>query len=58
MDPISLAYYAAICGVLGVASPWMGSLPVRLIVGALVGIGAAALLPQVQALIGLGAYAA
>jgi hypothetical protein len=54
MDPVSLGYYAAICGVLGIASPWLGALPVRLVVGALVGVGAAALLPQVQALFGGG----
>jgi hypothetical protein len=54
MDPVSLGYYAAICAALGVAAPWMGALPVRLIVGALVGVAAAALLPQVQGLLGGG----
>jgi hypothetical protein len=57
MDPISLGYYAAVCAALGVAGPWLGSLIVRLIIGALVGIGAAALLPQVQAWMGAVAYA-
>jgi hypothetical protein len=49
MDLIALGYYAAVCGVLGVASPWLGSFFMRFIIGGIVGVGAAALLPQVHA---------
>ncbi len=48
MDPISLAFYAVVCGVLGLAAPAMGGMAVRLSVGAAVGLGAAALLPLLR----------
>lgn len=51
MDPITLGYYAAICGTLSLASPWLGSMIVRLVIGVIVGLGAAAALPQVHAAI-------
>jgi hypothetical protein len=49
MDPITLGYYAIICGGLSLASPWLGSVLVRLAIGVGVGLGAAALLPTVHA---------
>ena len=43
-----MAFYACICGVLGVASPRLGSMPVRLAIGAAVGVVAALILPVVR----------
>ena len=48
MDPISIAFYAVVCGCLSAASPVVPSLPVRLGIGAVVGIVAAFLLPIVR----------
>jgi len=49
MDFTALAFYAAICGLLSVASPRLGTPLVRLLIGAVVGIAAAALLPVLRA---------
>jgi hypothetical protein len=38
MDPISLGFYAVVCGLLGLAGPTLGAAPIRLGIGALVGI--------------------
>lgn len=57
MDPISAAYYASVCGLLGLVSPYLGRLVVRLIVGACVGVAAAGALPFVQGLIATAPYA-
>jgi hypothetical protein len=54
MDPVTLVYYAAVCGTLGAASPWLGRLPVRLAVGAVVGLIAASLLPYIHQVVGYG----
>jgi hypothetical protein len=53
MDPISLVFYAIVCGVLSVFAPKFGGFLPRLAVGAVVGIGAAAALPVVS---GMMAY--
>lgn len=53
MDPISLIFYALVCGLLGLAGPKLGKAPMRLAVGACVGILAATALPGLRALIGL-----
>jgi len=45
MDPVSLAFYALVCALLSLFAPRLGGRAVRLIVGALVGVVAAALLP-------------
>lgn len=52
MEPISLSFYAAVCGVLSVAAPRLGGFVPRLLVGAVVGVIAAIALPSVRALIG------
>jgi hypothetical protein len=52
MDPISLGFYAAVCGALSAAGPWLGNLVVRFIVGVAVGLVAAAALPAVRGLMG------
>jgi hypothetical protein len=48
MDPFTLMYYAAVCGVLGYFSPQLGRGLIRLAIGALVGIAAVAVLPLVR----------
>ncbi len=48
MDAISLAFYATVCGILGVAAPSLGGGVVRLAIGAVVGVAAAALLPLLR----------
>ena len=53
MDTTTLAFYAIICALLSLASPRLGRPLVRLGIGALVGIAAAALLPWVRATFGL-----
>jgi hypothetical protein len=58
MDPVSLAYYAAVCGALALAAPWLGRLPVRLAAGAVVGLAAAGALPLLQVWLGSAGYAA
>ena len=52
MDPIAVVFYAIVCGCLSAASPVVPSLPVRLAIGAGVGIVAALVLPVLRGLIG------
>jgi hypothetical protein len=51
MDPISISFYAVVCGLLGLVSPAMGSYLPRLGVGAIVGIVAAILLPYLRQMV-------
>jgi len=53
MDVTALAFYACVCAVLSFASPALGTPFLRLAVGALVGIAAAALLPILRAALAL-----
>ncbi|MCB1335054.1 MAG: hypothetical protein KDK26_15735 [Roseivivax sp.] len=53
MDPVSLAFYAIVCGLLSLAGPMLGSAVRRLILGAIVGVVAAAALPTIRAIWGL-----
>jgi hypothetical protein len=48
MDPVTLAFYALVCAVLSLFAPRLGGRTARLIVGALVGVLAAALLPLLR----------
>ena len=48
MDPISLVFYAIVCGCLGYAAPRFGGPGLRLAIGALVGIAAASVLPLIR----------
>ncbi|MCF2871248.1 hypothetical protein L0664_09255 [Octadecabacter sp. G9-8] len=48
MDPITIAFYAVVCGCLSVVAPKFPGLPVRLGVGAGVGIIAASVLPLIK----------
>ena len=49
MDPVSIVFYAVICGCLSLAAPRLGGLGPRLAVGAAVGIAAATALPLIRA---------
>jgi len=48
MEPISLGFYAIVCGLLGAAGPKLGALPMSLGIGAVVGLVAATVLPIIQ----------
>lgn len=54
MDPLALAYYALICGLLGLAAPRLGGSALRFGVGVAVGLLAASVLPLLRALVGAG----
>ncbi len=45
MEPVSLIFYAVICGLLSVFAPNFGGVMPRMAIGAVVGIAAAATLP-------------
>jgi hypothetical protein len=53
MDPVTATYYAAICAALSAGAPRVPTLPVRLALGAVVGLVAAALLPGLRAALGV-----
>jgi hypothetical protein len=53
MDITALAFYAIICALLSFASPALGTPLRRLLIGGLVGIAAAALLPILRAALAL-----
>ena len=48
MDPTTLTFYAVVCGTLSAVAPRMPRLPVRLAIGAVVGLVAASLLPWIK----------
>jgi len=52
MDPVTLAYYGAICGTLGLAGPRLGRPMRRLAVGVVVGLLAAGSLPLLRGVFG------
>lgn len=52
MDPVALAFYAVICGVLSLAAPSLGGAVPRLATGAVVGVAAAFCLPILKAMMG------
>ena len=52
MDPISLAFYAIVCGILSLIAPNLGGMAPRLAIGAAVGIAAAAILPLIRTALG------
>ncbi|WP_227258013.1 hypothetical protein [Kangsaoukella pontilimi] len=52
MDPISLTFYAVICGILSLFAPSLGGRVPRLAIGAVVGIIAATVLPVIRAAVG------
>ncbi len=52
-DPVTLFYYAIICGCLALASPRLRTMRTRLAAGLIVGVLAALLLPVLRGVIGL-----
>ncbi len=52
MDIVTLAFYAVICGALGLIAPNLGRPVFRLGVGAFVGIVAASVLPMIRGFVG------
>jgi len=56
MDPITLAFYGSVCGLLGYASPLLGGWSTRLIFGICTGLIAATVLPIVRGMVVGGAY--
>lgn len=48
MDPVTIVYYALVCGTLSAVAPSVPRLPIRLAIGALVGLVAASVLPQIK----------
>lgn len=54
MDPISVGFYAVVCGALSAAGPALGGLVKRISIGIAVGAGAAWVLPMLKAALGTG----
>lgn len=52
MEPISLLFYAVVCGLLSVFAPSLGGMVPRLAVGAVVGVIAAIVLPVLRGAMG------
>lgn len=52
MDPISLVFYAIVCGLLSLFAPQLGGRLPRLAVGAGVGVLAASVLPILNGMMG------
>lgn len=52
-DPTTIVWYAAICGALAALAPSLGNRNRRIVVGAIVGIVAATLLPGIRGAFGL-----
>lgn len=50
MDPIAIAFYAAVCAILSLFAPSLGGMAPRIAVGAAVGIAASVALPFVREL--------
>ena len=53
MDPVTLAYYGAICGCLSLVSPRLSPWIVRGAAGVIVGLAAGAALPPLRQALGL-----
>lgn len=53
IDATAIAWYAVICGVLSALAPSFGGRLVRVVIGGVVGIIAATVLPMIRGLTGL-----
>lgn len=53
MEPISLVFYAVVCGLLSLFAPNLGGAMPRMALGAVVGIAAAAMLPFLKGMMGV-----
>jgi hypothetical protein len=54
VDPVTLLYYALVCGLLGLAAPGLRTPGLRFAIGVAVGFVAAGALPALRALLGGG----
>jgi hypothetical protein len=54
MDPLNMAYYALVCGLLAGVSSRLGGWLSRVVVGAVIGLVAAAALPMLRSGFGIG----
>ncbi len=52
MEPVSIIFYAVICGLLSLFAPQLGGMVPRLAVGAVVGVAAAIVLPLLRGAFG------
>ena len=52
MDIFNIVYYGIICGILGVSAPFLEGRAIRFIVGILVGVIGASLLPILKSILG------
>jgi|GEM_PF-689341 hypothetical protein len=52
-DPVGLVFYGLVCGALAAFAPLLGTRPRRALIGAVVGIVAAILLPVLRSATGL-----
>lgn len=52
MEPISLVFYAVVCGLLSVFAPSLGGAAPRMAIGAAVGVLAATALPVMRGMMG------
>ena len=52
MDPVTMTYYGAICGMLALAGPRLSPVAVRFLAGAAVGLVAAWALPHLRQMLG------
>lgn len=53
IDPTAIAWYAAICGALSAFAPSFGGRGLRIVIGAVVGVVAATLLPALRSMLGV-----
>ena len=53
MDPFTLGFYAIVCAALGAVAPRVPRLPLRLGMGAAVGLVAASILPWLKGMLNL-----
>ncbi|MGS4944381.1 hypothetical protein ACVDG3_02790 [Meridianimarinicoccus sp. RP-17] len=53
MDTFPIAFYAALCGLVGLAAPRFSRWPARLAFGAALGVAAATAMPHIRAFAGL-----
>jgi len=52
IDSTAIVWYAAICGALAALAPSVGGRTTRIVVGAIVGIAAATILPLLKSMMG------
>jgi hypothetical protein len=51
MEPITLIFYATVCGLLSLIAPVLGGVLPRIAIGAVVGAGSALAMPNIMALL-------